>query len=507
MVRTRLDPRTLVLCALLAALGVACGERAEKVHAQKQRLGALPKDRRPGTLAIDSDGRGWAIKAGPEGRRRLMRNGVDGEVLPDVSEPILAPETGRLLFWRLPDEPNPTGLLLVDGDTMVPTPIARPGQVIFSENGLHWAVAGGIGLGDPFAIDADGKPIPPKRGPVVVLHDGREVGRHVDTSSPVLDRSGAHIAYLAREDDGKVRLIVDGKATPPYEMAPGTKPPTIGERVVGPVMDDWYSVRFLSDGSLLSVSDHVDGWAIRRDDRVLATYAWATEAHPAGIQPTTPEGLAGRAAFIPSSIRVAKDVPVALWWERPPGDVVQWRVMRDGQPVDTQLCPRSWERERPAVTDDGRHVAYVCVEPEPAQEGDLVPREKMWVVHDGKRLGPYPLVWGVTLSPDGQHVVYSVSDGGSPQPRWRYHRDGVPFGPEFLETWPARFGPDGTHLAYEARGVDGTARLILDGMPIASYDEVVWGPTFVDPDRVAWVVSRDEQLWRVEAWVGDDTPA
>jgi hypothetical protein len=406
----------------------------------------------------------------------------------------------------MPEDPTATGLVVVDEGVDVQTPVARPPKVVFSENGLHWALAGGIALGDPFAVDAAGKPLPPTRGPVVVLHDGREVGRHGDTSYPALDAGGARIAYLAR-DDGQVRLIVDGQASAAYHTRPGSAPPTIGEHVVGPTMHARYSVRFLSDGSLLSVADHADGWAVRHDARELATYAWATEPFASGAAPATPEGLEGRAAFIPASITAARGAPVALWWERPAGDATQWRVVRGGQPVDTIPCPRPWETERPVISPDGEHAAYVCAWPEPAPEGDLTPRETMWVVHDGRRLGPYPMVWGVALSPDGRHVAYAASDGAVPQAHWRYHRDGLPFGPEFLETWSARFGPDGRRLAWEARGADGVTRLYFDDVPIARFDEVLWGPSFLGADAVGWVVGRDDRLWRVEAWVGTSASA
>jgi len=498
-----------VLAMALVAGGMAC-ERARgtrELHVGKQRLGVLPDPEHAGTLRVDDEGRDWAVILGTLGNRRLVRNGVELKGYRDVSEANFAPNGDRMLYWAIPEDPAATGLLLVDGDTILRTPAARPGQLVFSEDGKHWATAAGIGLGDPFAVASENRLAEPTRGPVVVLHDGREIGRHADTSPVALDATGTHVAYLARDDEGRVSVVVDGVISAPFERPPGAKPPAVDEKRIGPTLGGWYSVRYLSDGSILSVADHAEGWAVRRDGRELATYAWAAQPFPAGVEPATPEGGEGRAAFIPPSLVTAAEAPVAVWWERPAGGGKQWRLVRDGQPVDEVLCGRPWDYGRPLLSADGEHVAYVCIDVEPQHPGDVAPRETMWVVHDGKRLGPYASVWGLSLTKDGEHVVYAVLDAPTPEGRWRFHRDGVPFGKELLETWPVRLGDDGRTMATQGRGLDDQTRLMFDGLPVGRFDQVLWGPSFVGPEAVAWVIRRGDTLWRVEAWRGDERPS
>lgn len=497
---------TFLLRAVLAVAFVACGPPPRtELHTRKQRIAVLPKDKRA-YFAMTKDGRHWAVKAGPEVGRRIVRDGVDGPTYGDTSEPFFTAD-GTLVYWRMPDDPAATGLPIVVGDETIETEIARPGPLVFSEEGNHWAVAGGIAFGDPLKRDAEGKVVRPKRGPVIVLHDGREIGRHSDTSLPAIDARGEHVAYLARDDAGKVSLAVDGKLVgAPFETAPGLKPPTVGDEIIGPAMKGWYKVRYLDDGSILSVSDHPDGWAVRRNDEVLASYAWATEPWPPGATVTPPQGFEQASAFIPNSIELADGAPSAVWWERLAGDASAWRVVRNGKPVDSIVCPRPWERARPATSADGQHVAYVCGEPLPTPMGSNVPFENLWVVHDGTRYGPYQYVWGVTLSPDGKHVAYAVADANTKDTMWRYFRDGKPVSGRFFESWQPRFGPDNRRLAWQTRGLEDKRRLVFENKNIARFDEVVWGPTFLGPDAVAWVVRRDEELWRIEAWYGDDAP-
>lgn len=498
--------RISVLTMALVVSGAACERGAPELHVKKQRLGVLPDPEHSGTLRVDDEGRDWAVILGGLGERRLVRNGAEQKAYKDVSEANFAPASDRMLYWAIPEDPAATGLFIIDGETIIQTPVARPGQIVFSEDGKHWATSAGIGLGDPFAVAEENRLAQPTRGPVVVLHDGREVGRHADTSPVALDATGAHVAYLARNDEGRVSLVIDGVVSAPFEPVPGHTPKPVDEKVIGPTLGGWYAVRYLDDGSILTIADHTDGWAVRRDGRELATYAWATQPYPSGVEPNTPAGAEGKAAFIPPSLVVASDAPVAVWWERPAGDGKQWRIVRDGQPVDDVLCGRPWDYGRPLLSADGTHVAYVCIEVEPQQPGDVAPREKMWVVHDGKRLGPYPSVWGLTLTKDGEHVVFAVLQGSTPPGTWRFTRDGVPFGKPLLETWPVRLGADDRTIATQGRGLDDKTRLLFDGVPVGRFDQVLWGPSFIGPEAAAWVIRRGDTLWRVEAWRGDAPP-
>ena len=46
--------------------------------------------------------------------------------------------------------------------------------------------------------------------------------------------------------------------------------------------------------------------------------------------------------------------------------------------------------------------------------------------------------------------------------------------------------------------------LVVDGDRLYSFDEVLWGPEFPDSGRVAWVVRRGRDVWRVEANLNND---
>jgi hypothetical protein len=179
------------------------------------------------------------------------------------------------------------------------------------------------------------------------------------------------------------------------------------------------------------------------------------------------------AAIVPTSLVVAAEAPAAVWWERLAGGGERWRVVRDGEPVDDVTCSTHFAPQPPQVSPDGRHVAYVCIE-----------ANGVTAVVDGRRSVDFVKVSGVALSATGAHVAWSTTDA--------VLRDGVPLPDRWRAPSIPRIDANGAHVAWES-----DATLVLDGRRIARFDEKLWGPSFDEPGRVAWVIRRGRRLVRL----------
>jgi hypothetical protein len=198
----------------------------------------------------------------------------------------------------------------------------------------------------------------------------------------------------------------------------------------------------------------------------------------------------GTAAIVPESVVVAEKAPVAVWWERLAAPTEQWRVVRDGAPVDGLVCGRFWRDQPPALSPDGRHVAYPCF------TKDVFGRNEGYVVLDGRRFGPYRNVWGIRLSDDGEHVAYGAADDHPTRP-WSFHVDARRLRLRFDEVWRPRLSPDGDRLAWAARRGDRPFVGLDDGI-VAAFDDVLWGPRF-SQGAVSWVIRRGRKVTRLDA--------
>ena len=147
--------------------------------------------------------------------------------------------------------------------------------------------------------------------------------------------------------------------------------------------------------------------------------------------------------------------------------------MRDGVPVDDVTCGMHFTAQPPQLSADGDTVAYVC----PDDDGATV------VVGD-RRYGPYPTVSGVSLA--GGHVAWVAG------PTW--FRDGEALPGAWTNASVPRLDPTGAHVAGEADGA-----LVLDGRRLARFDQKLSGPSFDEPDRVAWVIRRGRRVVRLTA--------
>jgi hypothetical protein len=143
------------------------------------------------------------------------------------------------------------------------------------------------------------------------------------------------------------------------------------------------------------------------------------------------------------------------------------------------------------LSRDGTRVFYPCLQL-PPQNPDVVAD----VVVDGRAQGRFTSIWGAAFSDDSRHLAYAAS--ASVRGEWHSYRDGRRYPMSYDPVWRPRFTPDNQHLAWEAeRGKHGL--LVVDGDSLLSYDEIIWGPQFPQPNVAAWIVVRGRRVLRVEA--------
>jgi hypothetical protein len=462
----------------------------------KRTIARLPDTHVPGQIAVTDDGADvgytdWT----PDLAKQVVHDGRTGPVFEDVHRPWFRPRTRDVVYWGLDEKSDGTQVALWIGDRAAATvefggDFRFPTEpfVVFSRDGKRWAatvetVAQSVGEDEA-------------RESYVVLVDGTTTGHHAAVVGPAFSPDGRHVAWLAQDDAGASRLFVDGAVQRTYELPRVPCDDAVRRR--GPLGTlPQYRVRYLADGSLLVLARDRRGWTVFRDDEPLAAYAVSRWE----MTPPADDRLRTAAQIDVSSLRVAESAPVAAWWERPSGPEDRWRVVRDGAPVDDVVCTRS--DYGPALSDDGRHVAYAC-------ETGSPPHTQDWVVHDGHRYGPYATVsgWAVSLSRDGAHVAYGAAARGEPAtvlvdgvPRYRSRQaDGAVLR-------EVRLDPEGRHAVWLAavRVDDGSPvvqqELVvgIDGRSITRADAVPWGPTFTSSGGVSWVVNRGRALSRIDA--------
>lgn len=455
----------------------------------KHRLTRLPSTYRTGGIAIADDGLSWisAVRTG-EGVVDITTGAGRIGSYQETSPPAFTPIARLPFFWTLQKPADTMQIGLFVKDRIVPTPFARPTPVVLSRDGAHWAIAAAVG-----AVEA----LPSEVTPMVVMVDGVERGRYHDTSKPAFSFDGQHVAWLAEDEGRKLSLVVDGAVRRTYD-APAPPPGhTVSEPLHRSTMASemalQYAVQYLSDGRILAIVRDRAGWTVERDGTALASYDFNPTSRPDNGAPDI-DPFALTNAFTPESLAVADAAPVAIWWERLPGAPVQWRVVRDGTPVDGVVCLSAWTGQQPIVSPDGQHVAYPCTTNDGADFGDP---PRVYIVVDGRRFGPYVNIWGLRLSDDGAHAVWAAATSKDANAPWRYAIDGLLLKTEVNEAFRPRLDPTNRHLAWLGRQGK-HLRFGLDDTPLGTVDEVLWGPKFVDTRTAAWVVRKKHTLVRVD---------
>lgn len=446
----------------------------------RRPLVTLPENYRPKSIFISDDGEEAVFTIREADGDRLVRGGQPGPLLKEIGAPRMAPQTRRVFYWALDLADGKRAIYLGDDDQRVLTGFDRTGELVFSRDGRRWAAVGGVEI----AHD-DGRR---ERGPVLLFADGTPAGSYADASRPTFSPDGAHMAQLI--DDGRgVALFVDGVE----QRRLAAPPPSSGgitTLAIGATLNQQYDVRYLADGSLLTVEPDADGWAVKRGDTRLGSYAInVRDSRQSGVTFNFGDLFKDRAGFVPSTISTAAAAPVAAWWVREPGDSERWHVVRDGKP-ESEVCARYWSQEPPLLSADGKHLAYGCHRTAEGQP------EQVDVIVDGRRFGPYTNAWGMAFSPDGTRFAFGADDGSAERP-WFYVVDGQPHGMKFDRVFPPRFSPDGRHVAWVAERKNRLV-LFLDGDGYASSDDLLWAPTFDLGKGLSWAVLRGRRVSRVD---------
>ena len=475
--------RALALVAILAGLA-ACTRSPDPGNRLVARLPALFVR---GAYAVSEDGRAYAYVDSTSDGERVVTRGRRGPAFNHAVRPRFAPQSHALYYWAV-TSPN-VGLTLVGPTRQTATNYAAPVPLALAPGGTRWATVGvdaQIGAGDSPLGDVAATA---ERATVII--DGREVGLYARASLPSFSPDAKHVAFAFEDRNGVGGIRVDGEVR--REIAPleGICKPSIIS-TDDPIST--MSARYLPGGKLLEVARDRDAVAVYLDGERLASYPRTAREGGAGLVVAPSEDCRVLPALAPRSFRVAERAPVAAWWERVAGDQERWRVVRNGQPVDDVLCDAPWEDEPPQLTLDGTQVAYGCV-----TERGGGPIEVSVVTPGGERHGPYSAIWGVSFSDDGRRVGWGAWNGARDR-GWSIVVDGHTFVDGYRAVYRPRFTPDGRQVVWAGQRVHAGAGVLAVGTRrVAPFDDVLWGPEFPTPDRVAWIVRRGRHLVRVTA--------
>jgi hypothetical protein len=462
------------LCAL--ALLAACGHKASP---RKERIARLPDIFLPMSAVVSDDRSRYAYLVEDADGVRMIRDGSASEDYRRATNRNFSPNAHHHVYWAQRDDNQP--LLVVD-DLVIPIGYSRHEYVVFDPSGTHWAA-----LASP--VD---------HGGAIILRDGATLGPFADASvpawSPTATPTLAYLRVLGEPLIARRTELVVGDTV--VRENTGNAPacvPALGEPFEGPELPRQAMVRYLSDGRLVSVMPLDARWALRRDAEVLGTFDATAPTASGSVGPYV---LAGTDAcqsgsvIAVTSVTTAERAPVVAWWERP-ADGPHWRVMVDGRPALSPPCLRPWPHQPPQLTADGKAVSFPCS----VRFDDK--GEAIKVIHGLRAYGPYPEVWALALSDDGSRLAYGASDG-TLDLAWAVYADGVQVSERYYSIWRPRFDPTGRHLGWEAmRSGRGPNILVLDGRPLASFDDLIDGPIFDRPGEVAWIIRRKRHLARI----------
>jgi hypothetical protein len=501
-----------LLAALLGSLASCSSEPSApeppRIRVRSERIGHLGAGYKPRSLMVSRDLEHFAWIDQREKRCRVVVDRKKGPLFAQCAEPRFSPDAGTLVYWAAAQITDPPSVRLVaNGEPSGPV-VADNGPLRFSRTGGAWATVAPARIEAPPANatadeerGAESSPpdaaasveSPPHR---VIAFDSRgSLGEHADATAPTLSPDGAHVAYIAADEQGRQSLIVDGEVKRTFALPEGKYLPSIKQTKPGPNLEPETTVQYLPDGTLVGVALDRGGWTVFHGDEVWATYPAIRVPLSAGLQVLSPETGTSR-ALVAGSLALAEAAPTACWWERREGDLDAWRVVCNGKPVDDQVC-ETYSTDVPiTVSADGRSAAYACRETPAFEASEKVPRN-LWAVVKGKKLGPYRFVWGIELSRDGSHHAYAASDEiGDP---WFYVVDGKRYAGPWEQAFPPKLSPDGTSVVWAASREENGSRvdLVFNGAIVARAEIVMAPPVFRGEREVHWAVKRGRSVRRV----------
>jgi len=449
-----------------------------ELKVESTELATVPEGWDKDTLSFSDQGDSYAFVVRTAGGDLVVRDGKQGRMFSKCGSVIFAPKTADLFYWAAERDGSHARIDLVNNDTVIPTEYVAEGWLLFSRDGKRWLTVGGTQSG------------PGEGGQVVIMCDGKEFSRHSDASIPQFSADGEHVSYLVK-DSGGVALHVDGKEVRTYKEPELKCSSAFNAFLIGPNMNNSFFTKYLSDGRLLVLSYSPKGWTVYRDNDPLAVYlhnVWGG----GGLQTITYKDFNNTQSIVPWSVTVAENAPVSLWWEREAGQQEQWRIVRDGKPVDTVICNWFWGSQRPVISDNGLHWGYVARTVTPPSTN-----EEIHAVVDGRLFGPYGNVWGLSFSTAGKRFAYAASElsGEKDKDTWSFFVDGTPVPLKYRSVWPPVFSSDGNHVAWKATR-ENKAVVALDGKEIAVEAALLWGPSFDGNQKLVWAVADDNKLIR-----------
>jgi hypothetical protein len=471
--------RAVVALAMLAVVGGAGCDRAAPPVPRKTTLVRAPRDYALGSASVSEDLSRVAYPRRGESGYHVINEGTTGPPWDTIHIRSFAPGTRRLFYWATSGERS---VLVADGQE-IPIGRSRHDYLVFDAAGTHWAV-----------VAAAPNPASPDER-IEIIVDGVVRGRHRDASVPAVSSDGAHVAWIALEaadeDRTQMRLLVDGAVRRAADVTPGPCISPLQPAGDAAVLPAEARALYLSDGRLVALMREGEGWVVLRDGEPLARFAMNLPRQiGVPVFAVDSEVCREAATIVAGSVVTAKDAPVVAWWERAAGPDGQWRVVLDGKAADATTCVRPWEAQPPAISLDGRAVAYPCYTRYDDRGQDV------HVVLGDHRYGPYTEVYGVAISDDGRHVAWAATD--EPSGRWTVYRDGVPYRSSYYSVWRPRFDPSGEHLAWEAKHeIDQFGVLVLDGRDVGTFEELLDGPMFLQDGYVSWAVGRAHKFARV----------
>jgi hypothetical protein len=448
---------------------------------------------------------------------QLVVNGKPSDVIVAEQGPIsFGAERGAWAAAALarieppPGTPSPVPTSTAAGSAIATPTAAGKGAASPTDpaEGAATAMPGATPGPDPTKGSATPSPVatedaaaaPPHR--IVVFDATGVLGEHPDTTAPAVSPDGAHVAYIAADEDGRQVLHVDGRVRRDFGAPEIAHQPSIKMAKAGPNLEPETTVRYLSDGSLVGVALGEAGWTVFHDDEIWATYPALRMPPESDFQVDNPN-LRTTSAIVAGSLSVATDTPTACWWERMEGENDRWRVLCNRKPIDSQVC----EVQSPGVpisigAKSGR-AAYICRSTPVSEEMELgnTP-QNIWVVVNGKKLGPHRFVWALELSDDGEHYGYAAAD--SLDEPWFYVIDGKRYDGPWQQTFPPKFSPDGTVAVWAASAEEEGSRvdLVLRGNIVTRAERVMKPPLFFGSGEdleVHWAVKRGNSVRRVIA--------
>ncbi len=432
----------------------------------------LPENYKDSSLSFSEDAVCYAYVVEEEEGEMVVVDGTAGEIFHRCSRVEFAPLTNRPFYWIL----DSSKISIVANNQIIPTEFTNERPIWFSPNGERWAIVGYTNT----------KEEDDQVQSIAVLVDGKEVGRYFDASDPTFSHDSKHCAFLTSNLISK-NLIVDGEAV--YEFKPGQAERSMEMTtfVQGPNMNMLNKVKYLSNGTLAILTQGEDGWTVYLDMTPVRAYAqniWGGGSY----QVITFSDFESSASIFSYSLTAASDAPYAIWWERLEGDEDRWRIVKNGEPVDDILSVDYGSSRKPVISANGEHVGY------PAFIASSTPEiSDMYAVIDGKKHGPYDIVWGMAFSKRGTVYTYAASQGEDALP-WLYYKNGEPISEKYSSVYLPKITDDGKHIAWKAEK-DEQKYLAVDGHNLEFEGEIVWGPNFIKKEAV-WITQVGNEVLR-----------